>query len=271
MSDLAIQSVQEKVLALGDLSKLSTNERTNYYVSLCQSIGLNPLTRPFEFIVLSGKLTLYARKDATDQVRALKSVSVKIVDRAIVGDVYTVTAHATLPGGRCDESTGSVFIGGLKGENLANAYMKAETKAKRRVTLSICGLGFLDETEAPTIPDAQPWVEPQEIKQVEAELPSPPPIEPKFKKVIATPIRESAPPPAVDADEWDAGIEVNLLELKAETDVLISALGWTPTQGKDYLTAKFGKPTRNKLTPIEYLDFRDQLLELKANQVSEVA
>jgi hypothetical protein len=37
---------------------------------------------------------------------------------------------------------------------LANALMKAETKSKRRVTLSICGLGFLDETEADSIPGA---------------------------------------------------------------------------------------------------------------------
>ena len=34
--------------------------------------------------------------------------------------------------------------------------MKAETKAKRRVTLSICGLGMLDETEVESIPDARP-------------------------------------------------------------------------------------------------------------------
>src|SRR5574343_296815 len=34
--------------------------------------------------------------------------------------------------------------------------MKAETKAKRRVTLSICGLGMLDETETATIQDAKP-------------------------------------------------------------------------------------------------------------------
>src|SRR6185312_3719783 len=33
--------------------------------------------------------------------------------------------------------------------------MKAETKAKRRVTLSICGLGMLDETEVDSIPDAR--------------------------------------------------------------------------------------------------------------------
>jgi hypothetical protein len=36
----------------------------------------------------------------------------------------------------------------------ANAIMKAETKSKRRATLSICGLGFLDETEIETIRDA---------------------------------------------------------------------------------------------------------------------
>jgi len=45
------------------------------------------------------------------------------------------------------EATGAVDIKGLTGKNLANAFMKAETKAKRRVTLSICGLGFLDESE----------------------------------------------------------------------------------------------------------------------------
>jgi hypothetical protein len=56
-----------------------------------------------------------------------------------------------LPNGRQDESIGAVNIAGLKGENRANAMMKAETKAKRRVTLSICGLGLLDETEVETV------------------------------------------------------------------------------------------------------------------------
>jgi hypothetical protein len=40
-----------------------------------------------------------------------------------------------------------VSIKGLSGEALANATMKAETKAKRRLTLSLVGLGFLDESE----------------------------------------------------------------------------------------------------------------------------
>ena len=33
--------------------------------------------------------------------------------------------------------------------------MKAETKAKRRVTLSISGMGWMDETEVENIPGAQ--------------------------------------------------------------------------------------------------------------------
>lgn len=137
----------ERVLVGGDLSKLSADQRLEYIQGVCASLGLNPLTRPFEFITLSGRLTLYARRDATDQLRRLHSVSVEITARDKLGDVWCVTARATTPTGRSDESVGAVPIANLKGEALANALMKAETKAKRRVTLSICGLGILDEAE----------------------------------------------------------------------------------------------------------------------------
>jgi hypothetical protein len=146
----------ESVIIKGDLAKLSPEERTRYYSEVCRSVGLNPMTQPFQYINLSGKLTLYARKDATDQLRQIHGVSLTIVSREQVGDVYVVTARATTASERSDESIGAVSIGTLKGDALANALMKAETKAKRRVTLSICGLGLLDETEIETIPGAQP-------------------------------------------------------------------------------------------------------------------
>jgi len=146
----------EQVLVGGDLSKLTTDQRVSFYNSVCSSLGLNPLTRPFDYINLNGKLTLYAKRDATDQLRNKRAVSIGIVDRQQTGDLYIVRAMATLPDGRGDESLGAVSTAGLKGEALANAIMKAETKAKRRVTLSICGLGWLDETEVDSIPDARP-------------------------------------------------------------------------------------------------------------------
>lgn len=144
-------STLEKVVIQGDLSNLEPPERLAYYRTVCQSVGLNPATQPFEYLRLSNKLTLYAKRDATDQLRRIHNVSVTIVGRERIEDVYVVTARATIPNGRTDESTGVVSIGNLRGDNLANAFMKAETKAKRRVTLSICGLGMLDETETETI------------------------------------------------------------------------------------------------------------------------
>jgi hypothetical protein len=154
-----LTSELEKVIIGGDLSKLSAGERLSFYKRTCDSLGLNPYTKPFEYITLNGKLTLYARKDATEQLRAIHGVSITKLEREISEGVYVVTAYLTNKDGRQDSSIGAVSIDGLKGEARANAMMKSETKAKRRGTLSICGLGMLDETEVETIPSAQPFVE----------------------------------------------------------------------------------------------------------------
>lgn len=148
-------AVLEQVVIHGDLGKLSPAERVAYYRAVCDSLGLNPLTRPFEYIVLNGKLTLYAKRDCADQLRANKGISVTKLERERQDDIYLVTAYGRSQQGRTDSAIGAVYIGGLKGDALANAMMKAETKAKRRLTLSLAGLGFLDETEVGTIPDAR--------------------------------------------------------------------------------------------------------------------
>ena len=149
-------AIIEQVVIGGDLAKLDPAQRVTYYRQVCDSLGLNPFTRPFDYITLNGKLTLYAKRDAADQLRKLHGVSVQIVGRERIDDVFVVTAHATMQDGRADESIGAVTVGNLKGDALANALMKAETKAKRRVTLSIVGLGWLDETEIETVRDARP-------------------------------------------------------------------------------------------------------------------
>lgn len=145
--------VVQEVLLGGDLSKLTADQRIAYYRRVCESVGLNPLTQPFAYLKLSGKEVLYAKKDATEQLRFIHNISIdpKGFTREVIEGVYVVTAPASMPNGRTDVSTGAVFIDGLKGEARANACMKAETKAKRRVTLSICGLGMLDETEVESI------------------------------------------------------------------------------------------------------------------------
>ena len=154
-SNIEAFSSLEAVVMQGDLSKLSSQERVIYYKKVCESLGLNPLTKPFDYLVLKGKTMLYARKDATEQLRKIHGISIEISSRELVEDVYVVTARAKDKNGRQDESIGAVTLSGLRGEDKANAMMKGETKAKRRVTLSICGLGMLDETEVLTIPGAK--------------------------------------------------------------------------------------------------------------------
>jgi hypothetical protein len=142
----------ESVVTKGDLAKLSSQERTQYYVEVCKSVGLNPFTRPFEYLTLNGKMILYARRDAADQLRKINNVSVEVVSRSVEDDLVVVHVRASDKTGRADEDFGAVSIAGLRGEAKANAILKAITKAKRRVTLSISGLGFLDETEVDEMP-----------------------------------------------------------------------------------------------------------------------
>ena len=143
--------ILENVVVAGDLAQLKPETRVLYYREVCKSLGLNPLTRPFSYLVLNGKLTLYATKTATDQLRGIHNISIDSVEHAEVGDLYIATVHGHDKTGRTDTEVGGVAIANLKGENRANAIMKAVTKAKRRLTLSLAGLGWLDDTEVGNI------------------------------------------------------------------------------------------------------------------------
>lgn len=164
-------ALMESVLIKGDLSKLTPQERSSYYLRVCESVGLNPLTKPFEYITLNGKLTLYALRNCTDQLRTVHNVSVEELAESERDGVFIVTAKVKNGAGRTDIAKGAVNIANLKGEALANAMMKAETKAKRRATLSLCGLGFLDETEVEDIPAAAKRPAPVAAPAIAAPLP----------------------------------------------------------------------------------------------------
>jgi hypothetical protein len=151
------------------------SKKTTIYMGVCNSLGMNPMTRPFEFIRLGGREVLYAKRDAADQLRKINSISIEVVSREIENDMLTVHVRAKDGTGRVDEDFGVVSVTGLKGENLANAILKGVTKAKRRVTLSISGLGFLDETEVADVPGAQTVaVQPQPAVKPEPQKIEPP-------------------------------------------------------------------------------------------------
>jgi len=165
MSDLSVTpsvtaNVLERALISGDLAGLNESQRLEYYRAVCDSLGLNPLTRPFEYLRLNGRLVLYATRAAADQLRSIHGISILDAKIERRDDLITVTVRGKTRDGREDVEIGVVSAAGLRGDALANAEMKALTKAKRRLTLSLAGLGWLDESEAETIPGAQRVTEP---------------------------------------------------------------------------------------------------------------
>ena len=172
-------AVLNRALMGGDLAQLAPEEKQTYYLALCYTCGLNPLTRPFGVIKNeAGEQVWYATKECAEQLRKLHRVSVRVLDReTLEGDLYCVTVRAWMPSGRLEEAQGIVPLSKasgqwrknektgksyfeetrssageplmvqLRGKERADAMHRAETKAKRRATLALCGLG-LPEAEA---------------------------------------------------------------------------------------------------------------------------
>ena len=151
-------AIISSVILSGDLSKLSATDKVQYFNGYCERLGLDPFTQPFQILRLQGKEILYLTRAGAQQLNKLHSVSHEIVSRNIheAASTYEVIARASLPDGRHTESIGAVTIANLKGEAYCNALMKAETKAKRRATLDLLGLGLLDETEVASIIPQEP-------------------------------------------------------------------------------------------------------------------
>lgn len=166
----------EKLVLEGDLSQLTVPQRLEVYNRLCEFHGLSTFPPPFMFLKdkRSGKLTLYATRLAAEQLRARRNISLAVVEEGYthttvpvdpqepesgtkeVPETYFVKVRAKdLNSGREDDDQGVVSVMGLRGDDLANARMKATTKAKRRATLSICGVGLPDETEVDSIRGAE--------------------------------------------------------------------------------------------------------------------
>lgn len=142
-----------EVLVAKDISRFTEEEKVKHYEEYCAATGLDPRQRPFEYIwmddsYMGRKLVLYLTKEGAAQLRAKHGVSITGMEGpTVANDIVSCKAFAKLPDGRVDVSTGSVSVLNLKGKAQADAALAAETKAKRRVTISICGLGVLDETE----------------------------------------------------------------------------------------------------------------------------
>jgi hypothetical protein len=239
----------EHILGTGDLSKLSTQQRVEFYAKTCQSLGLNPLTRPFRFMSFQGNTVMYATRDCTDQLRKVNGITLHVVDKQLDGELFIVTVRARDRHGREDEDMGAVTLGQLKGESRANALMKALTKAKRRVTLSICGLGLTDEAELDTMPGSTTFDADDE-----------PPVAPMRAAAATTPraprVAEKTEAPQRSEEQWRAWVDklrqacavlysrqevVEIGERASVTDAIATGPGWVRAEVSKILAENYAR------------------------------
>jgi hypothetical protein len=168
--------VLEVLLCKNDWSLLSSEGKVEALIALCNAVGINPLLHPFDFLTTKdGRVVPYLLKGGAEQLRNRWGIDVEVETKGPVEnpqtgvkDTYEVWVKASSKAlGRTDYEVGVVSLyenkkspdpdrpgkfvfesGPLDGVDLANAKMRAVTKAKRRATLSMVGLGgLMDETE----------------------------------------------------------------------------------------------------------------------------
>ena len=202
----------EQVLIGGDLAVLSPEQRFNYYLDVCKSLKLNPLTQPFGYISLDGEMKLYAKKDCAEQLRKLNGIGVTEMSKEYDRDtgIMTVTVKGLDKFGKVDIASGSLHMKkvfwenkvkkeyDLTGQERANAMMKCETKAKRRLALSMSGLSMPDETEVIDIQgvqilDSEEKRTEKALKKVEALIESKPITVDKPKTAARVPVAQENP------------------------------------------------------------------------------
>ena len=179
--------VMESLIGSGDLSRMSPGDRVAYYDAVCQSVGLNPLTKPFEFISFQGRTVMYCTAAGCQQLAGMHGISLEIVERVSHPDACEVVVRAKFRDGRTVDNIGIVPLvgdqktGHVSAQTRIVAQKKAVTQAYRRAVLSAVGLAFPSTDELPDgagySVDAPVAADPTtgEIREVARPLPPPAP------------------------------------------------------------------------------------------------
>ena len=202
----------EHALMKNDYGRLSADDKVALYKRVCESLGLNPYTQPFGFYKQrDGSEKMYAQRNCADQLRSIHGVSLVEMREEFKDDIFSVIVTMQAKDGRRDIDRGDVFVAGLKGIDLANARMRAMTKAKRRCTLSLCGLGWLDESEVQDTPQIK-----TNVVTVKSEPPVPN-LRDHLRDAFAKKVKASGLPPksVAKAISEEFGV-TDLVNLEAE-------------------------------------------------------
>ena len=134
--------------ANGSIQHLANNEKRELLAKICNSLGLNQYIMPFRiYRNMEGHEFIYATKECCAELRHLHNINVLTESHSIIDGMVIASVSGNNKYGRVDHEIGAIDINSLQGQDRANAVMWAMTKAKRRLTLSLAGLGVLADVE----------------------------------------------------------------------------------------------------------------------------
>ena len=249
--------IQESLVLRGDLSGLAPEQKKQYYLYRCQQVGLDPAAKPFDLLTLNGKEVLYANANATQQLCNLHKLSTQITHREKVDDIYLVSVRVTGADGRVSENQGAVSVAGLSGEKLANAILKATTKAVRRAVLAHTGLGMLDETEVETISDARRTV---------LDIDPPPPLKVEEVKPVDQGQYRVMLPGAAEPYSYSHTADGWVDNISMVIEKIVASSKFTPEQKMEKFRAliESNEATSNSLDGVEFQKYDNIIRRVQA-------
>ena len=144
----------------GDLSDLSVEQRTDYYLERCRAIGLDPLSQPFLFMQTrakdgeKSKTILYTTRSATDQIAKRDGLSGSIVSRDLANNLAIVVVRITAADGK--RTIDNIGAASFKFDSQAgDALKRSATQAYRRGIIQFAGVGAVSEEDIEDIAGAQ--------------------------------------------------------------------------------------------------------------------
>lgn len=149
-----------KIILKGDWKDLTPAQRVEGYIALCRSLGLNPLTKPFDLLEMRDRTTLYLNSAGGAQLGALHKASYHItrVETEPVADtVMLVRAYVKvrLPDGRENEDVGIKTCNPKDVNDYIRAYKSAITNGRLRAIKGLIGLNVVVEGDEEEIPEAR--------------------------------------------------------------------------------------------------------------------
>ncbi len=147
--------VVQRLLFSGDLRALTPEQKMQYHAILCNRLKLDPTGTPFEIIKMKNREVLYLTVAGVQQLIMNHNISLEYRDEKLSDGLLRVFYRARM-GERFVDSSGAVSIKGMSGDDLADAYLRCESKAVRRSVLNLIGMGSMDESEPVETSPAQP-------------------------------------------------------------------------------------------------------------------